>query len=90
MVTVIRLILGFIYCTNPPSNLKGILILHTCNPVILLYIHSVPATKPVDLQGETHDLHKSIKTEARHEHSGDIHSSHKMNTSVIRIPHEYG
>lgn len=57
--------------------------------ILLLLIFTVHATKPLELQGDSLGLHKPIKTEARHELGGDI-SSHKMKTSVIRIPQEYG
>uniref|UniRef100_H3CIA4 Kruppel like factor 3 (basic) n=1 Tax=Tetraodon nigroviridis TaxID=99883 RepID=H3CIA4_TETNG len=40
----------------------------------------VHATKTFDLQGDPHDLHKSIKTEARPECSGDINGGHKAKT----------
>ncbi|KAM9314717.1 Krueppel-like factor 3 isoform 1-T2 [Pholidichthys leucotaenia] len=43
--------------------------------------------KPVELRGDTRDLHKKIKTETRPEFSHDPHSGHEMK-SVIRI-HEY-
>ncbi|KAM3622903.1 uncharacterized protein V6R79_004580 [Siganus canaliculatus] len=50
-------------------------------------IHSM---KPLELRGDTHDLHKPIKTEPRPELAPDFHGSHDMKPSVIRIPHEYG
>lgn len=84
MVTVIMLIFEVVELTKPSSNIRKILLL-----ILLLLIFTVHATKPLELQGDSHGLHKPIKTEARHELSGDI-SSHKMKTSVIRIPQEYG
>lgn len=53
-------------------------------------ILSVQATKHLDLQGDAHDFHKTIKTEPRPERGSDISGSHEMKTSVIRIPQEYG
>ncbi|XP_011617680.1 Krueppel-like factor 3 [Takifugu rubripes] len=50
----------------------------------------VHATKHLELQGDAHDLHKTIKTEPRPERGSDISGSHEMKTSVIRIPQEYG
>ncbi|KAF7666217.1 hypothetical protein LDENG_00114510 [Lucifuga dentata] len=43
--------------------------------------------KPLELQGDAHDLHKPIKTEPYYEH--DSHNRHEMTSSVIRISHEY-
>ncbi|XP_035516245.1 Krueppel-like factor 3 [Morone saxatilis] len=51
---------------------------------------TVHSTKPLELRGDAHDLHKPIKTEPRPELTHDLHSSHEMKSSVIRIPHEYG
>ncbi|XP_022614311.1 Krueppel-like factor 3 [Seriola dumerili] len=50
---------------------------------------TVHSTKPMELRGDTHDLHKPIKTEPCPEFTHDPLSSHEMKSSVIRIPHEY-
>lgn len=50
---------------------------------------TVHSTKPLELRGDTHDLHKPIKTEPRHELAQELHS-HEMKSSVIRISPEYG
>ncbi|KAM3865093.1 Krueppel-like factor 3 [Diretmus argenteus] len=47
------------------------------------------STKPLELRGNAHDLHKPIKTEPRPEHAHDSYNSHEMTSSVIRIPHDY-
>ncbi|XP_069024135.1 Krueppel-like factor 3 isoform X1 [Embiotoca jacksoni] len=47
------------------------------------------STKPLELRGDVHDLHKPIKTETRPELAHDPHSSYEMKSSVIRISHEY-
>ncbi|XP_034544962.1 Krueppel-like factor 3 [Notolabrus celidotus] len=51
---------------------------------------TVHSTKPLELRGDAYDLLKPIKTEPRPELAHDLHSSHEMKSSVIRIPHEYG
>ncbi len=56
----------------------------------LFRVYPVHSTKPLELRGDAHDLHKPIKTEPRPELAHDLHSSHEMKSSVIRIPHEYG
>ncbi|XP_008276643.1 Krueppel-like factor 3 [Stegastes partitus] len=45
------------------------------------------SSKPLELRGEDHDLHKPIKTETRPELAHDP-LSHEMKSSVIRIQHE--
>lgn len=59
---------------------------HTC---CLCYIPTGLSTKPLELRGDTHDMHKPIKTESCPELHHDALSSHEMKSSVIRIPHEY-
>ncbi|XP_073323433.1 Krueppel-like factor 3 isoform X2 [Pagrus major] len=51
---------------------------------------TVHSTKPLELRGDVHDLHKPIKTEPRPELIHDVYSGQEMKSSVIRIPHEYG
>lgn len=50
---------------------------------------TVHSTKPPELRGNGHGLHKPIKTEPCPELAHDPLSSHEMKSSVIRIPHEY-
>ncbi|KAM9857112.1 Krueppel-like factor 3 [Aulostomus maculatus] len=59
---------------------------------------TVQSAKPLELRGDSHDLHKPIKKEPRsellhdhhhHHHHHHHHSSHDMKPSVIRIQHEY-
>lgn len=69
---------------KPSSNIRKILLL-----ILLPLTFPGHATKPLELGGDGHALHKPIKTEGRHELSGDV-SSHKIKTSVIRIAQEYG
>ncbi|XP_034044125.1 Krueppel-like factor 3 [Thalassophryne amazonica] len=47
------------------------------------------STKPLELRGDAHMLHKPIKTEHPSEHTRESHSSLEMTSSVIRISHEY-
>lgn len=56
----------------------------------LFHIRTVHSTNPLELHGDAHDRYKPIKTEPRPELANDIHGSHEMKSSVIRIPHEYG
>ncbi|KAM4585059.1 Krueppel-like factor 3 [Odontesthes bonariensis] len=49
-------------------------------------IHS---TKSLELRGDAHDLHKSIKIETPSELPHDLNGSHEVKSSVIMIPQEY-
>lgn len=72
-------------CFFKPSFVRG-----SSYSSFFFNILSVHATKHLDLQGDAHDLQKTIKTEPRPERGSDISGSHEMKTSVIRIPQEYG
>ncbi|XP_008315178.1 Krueppel-like factor 3 [Cynoglossus semilaevis] len=49
---------------------------------------TVHSTKSLELRGDAHELHKSIKTEPCPELVHDPHISHEMKSSVIRISYE--
>ncbi|XP_072239385.1 Krueppel-like factor 3 [Leuresthes tenuis] len=50
---------------------------------------SIHSAKPLELRGDAHDLHKSIKTETHSELAHDLNGSHEVKSSVIMIPQEY-
>ncbi|TMS23509.1 Krueppel-like factor 3 [Larimichthys crocea] len=51
---------------------------------------TVHSTKPPELRGDAHEMHKPIKTEPHPELAHKLHSCQEMKSSVIRISHEYG
>lgn len=63
---------------------------HTTYIWWLFHICTVHSTNHLELHCGAHDRHKPIKTEPHPELANDIHGSHEMKSSVIRIPHEYG